>query len=137
MPRGHMPKAEAARAVGRLLAGQTQNEHGVSQSVIQRLWQKYLDTGAVARRRQSGRRRSTSAREDRAIVVMAKRHRFDSAVTLNREFQNASGVRISVQTYRTGLHEANLRARRPAVPPPLTPPCRLSGLCTRPLTLAA
>ena len=107
MPRRHMPKAEAARAVGRLLAGQTQrevaHEHGVSQSVIQRLWQKYLDTGAVTRRRQSGCPRSTSAREDRAIVVMAKHHWFDSAVTLNREFQNASGVRISVQTYRNQL----------------------------------
>ena len=132
MPSRHMPKAEAARAVDRLLAGQTQrevaHEHGVSQSVIQRLWQNYLDTGAVARRRQSGHPRSTSAKEDRAIVVMAKRHRLDSAVTLNREFQNASGVRISVQTYRKGLHEPNLRARRPAVPPPLTPLCRPSGL---------
>ena len=49
MPRRHMPKAEAARAVGRLLAGQTQREvahrHGVSQSVIQRLWQKYWILG--------------------------------------------------------------------------------------------
>ena len=52
---------------------------------------------------------------------MAKRHRFDSAVTLNRVFQNASGVRISVQTYCNRLHEVNLRARRPAVRPPLTP----------------
>ena len=57
---------------------------------------------------------------------MAKRHRFDSAVTFNIEFQNASGVKISVQTYR--LHEANLRARPPAVRPPSTPRHRAARL---------
>ena len=40
MPRRLMPKAEAARAVGRLLSGQIQrevaHEHGVSQSVIKK-----------------------------------------------------------------------------------------------------
>lgn len=41
MPRIHMSREEAARAVGRLMAGQSQRQgaavHGVSQSVIQRL----------------------------------------------------------------------------------------------------
>lgn len=119
-----MPEEEKSRAVGRLLAGQTQRqvayEHNVSQSVIQRLWEKFLQTGAVTRRPQSGRPRSTSEREDRTIVVMAKRQRFESAVALNRDFENASGVHISAQTLRNRLHDANLRARRPVVRPPLT-----------------
>ena len=65
--------------------------------------------------------KATSARNDRAMVVMAKRRRFDSAVSLNRDFARATNVNISVQTYRNRLHEANLRARRPAIRVPLTP----------------
>ena len=124
MPRGHLPIGEAERALSRLQAGGSQRqvaaEHGVGQSVIQRLWQKFLDTGSAARRPQSGRPRSTSASNDRELVIMAKRQRFQSAVALNREFQNVNSVRISAQTFRNRLSEAGLNARRPAVRPPLT-----------------
>jgi hypothetical protein len=62
------------------------------------------------------------------MVVMAKRRRFDSAVSLNRDFARATNVNISVQTYRNILQEANLRARRPAVRVPLTPRHRVNRL---------
>ena len=48
------------------------------------------------------------------------RHRFDNATTLCRDFQNATGVRISTQTIRNQLHDAGLRSRRPAIRVPLT-----------------
>ena len=35
------------------------------------------------------------ARNDRQVVVMAKRQRFQSAVALNKEFRNATAVRNS------------------------------------------
>ncbi len=115
---------EAAQAIGRLLAGESQRQvaraHNVSQSVIQRLWARYQETGSAVRRPGSGRLRATSARNDRAMVVMAKRRRFDSAVTLNRDFSRVTNVNVSVQTFRNRLHEANLHARRPAVRVPLT-----------------
>ena len=54
MPKRHLPVGEAERALGRLQAGESQRqmaaEHGVGQSVIPRLWQKFLDTGSAARR---------------------------------------------------------------------------------------
>lgn len=63
-----MQEAEAAGEVGRLLIREMQHkfvyEHCVSQSVIQRLWQSYLDTKTVARRPKSGCQKSTSAREE-------------------------------------------------------------------------
>ena len=113
MTRRHMSHNEASMAVERLLGGETQRHvaylQNVSQSVIQRLWQKYLDTGTVARRPQNGRPKSTSAREDHTMALMAKRRRFDSAVTLNRDFGRTTGVNISAQTFRNRLHNASLR----------------------------
>ena len=54
------------------------------------------------------------------LVVQARRHRFDNATTLRRDFQNATGMRISTQTIRNLLHDAGLRSRRPAIRVPLT-----------------
>ena len=54
------------------------------------------------------------------LVVQARRHRFDNATTLRRDFQNATGVRISTQTIRNWLHDAGLRSRQPAIRVPLT-----------------
>ena len=62
-----------------------------------------------------GRERSTNEVQDRFLVVQARRHRFDNATTLRRDFQNATGVRISTQTIRNRLHDASLRSRRPAI----------------------
>jgi hypothetical protein len=56
----------------------------------------------------------------RQIALLAKRNRMSSAITLNREFRAASGVRISTQTVRKRLHASGLHARKPAVRPPLT-----------------
>ena len=67
-----------------------------------------------------GRERSTNEVQDRFLVVQARRHRFDNAATLRRDFQNATGVRISTQTIRNRLHDAGLRSRRPAIRVPLT-----------------
>ena len=67
-----------------------------------------------------GRERSTNEVQDRFLVVQARRHRFGSATTLRRNFQNATSVRISTQTIRNRLHDAGLRSRRPAIQVPLT-----------------
>ena len=67
-----------------------------------------------------GRERSTNEVQDRFLLVQARRHRFDNATTLRRDFQNATGVRISTQTIRNRLHDAGLRSRRPAIRVPLT-----------------
>ena len=43
------------------------------------------------------------------------RHDATDLTTLRRDFQNATGVRISAQTIRNRLHDAGLRLRRPAI----------------------
>ena len=67
-----------------------------------------------------GRERSTNEVQDRFLVVQARRHQFNNATTLHRDFQNATGVRISTQTIRNRLHDAGLSSRRPAIRVPLT-----------------
>ena len=123
--RRHLPVGDMERIAGMLLAGQTQryvgHQFNVSHTVVGRVWQRYLDTGSVDERAGRGRPRKTTDRDDRYIVNMAKRRRFESAKTLNADFLDASGVHICEQTVRNRLHAANIRARRPAVRPPLTP----------------
>ena len=108
-----------------LLSGQTQRYVGrqfnVSHTVVGCVWQRYLDTGSVEERAGRGRPRKTTDRDDRYIVNMAKRRKFESAKTLNADFRDASGVHICEQTVRNRFHAANIHALRPAVRPPLTP----------------
>ncbi|GFY00128.1 hypothetical protein TNCV_1342261 [Trichonephila clavipes] len=54
--RSHLTDSEAWRVVGRLEGGQTQAEVaqaiGVSQSVISRIWNHFLETGSVQAKNQ-------------------------------------------------------------------------------------
>jgi hypothetical protein len=65
--------------------------------------------------------RSTTQAQDRCIVHMhqVRCQRFLNAATLNNDFQNATGVRVSTQIVRNRLHDAGLRSRRPAIRFPL------------------
>lgn len=130
--RHHLSGQEAAQAVGMLQAGQVQRavagHFNVSQSVISRLWNRFLATGNVAERPRSGRPRSTSARQDRYLATMARRQRFESAVSLNNDFRLATGVQVTPQTVRNRLHSANLHAYRPVVRPVLTRRHRMARL---------
>ena len=126
--RRHLNSNERQRAFGQPLAGQSQRnvvaQLNVSHSVIDRLWQLYLDTGDVQRRPGQGRPRITTDAQDRRLSLAAKRPCFDSAVALRGDFERTHGMRLSIQTVRNRLHAANLRARRPVVRPPLTAPHR-------------
>jgi transposase len=106
--------------LGGTASGRVATEFRVDRSVITRLWRRFRETGRVADRRRSGRPCCTTARDDRNIVHAARRNPHRSATSLNREMRNASGLRISTQTFRNRLHAAGLRARRPAVRPRLT-----------------
>ena len=92
----------------------------VCPSVVSRMWNRFITTGNVRHLHAGERERSTNGVQDRFLVVQARRHRFDNATTLRRDFQNATGVRISNQTIRNRLHDAGLRSRRPAIRVPLT-----------------
>ncbi|GFW74002.1 transposable element Tcb2 transposase [Trichonephila clavipes] len=113
----HLTDSEAWRVVGRLEGGQTQAEVaqaiGVSQSVISRIWNRFLETGSAGRRPGQGRRWATTPNEDRYLVLTARRHRNINAILLQQHLRSATGTTVSTQTVRNRLHGVGLYARRP------------------------
>ncbi|GFV57028.1 transposable element Tcb2 transposase [Trichonephila clavipes] len=110
---------KASRVVGRLEGGQTQAEVaqaiGVSQSVISRIWNRFLETGSAGRRPIQDRRRATTPNEDRYLVLTARRHRNMNATDLQQHLRSATGTTVSTQTVRNRLHGVGLYDRRPMV----------------------
>ncbi|GFY14196.1 transposable element Tcb2 transposase [Trichonephila clavipes] len=117
--RSHLTDSEAWRVVGRLEGGQTQAEVaqaiGVSQSVISRIWNRFLETGGAGRRPGQGRRLATTPNEDRHLVLTARRHRNMNATLLQQHLRSATGTTVSIQTVRNRLHGVGLYASRPLV----------------------
>ncbi|GFT97578.1 transposable element Tcb2 transposase [Trichonephila clavipes] len=115
--RSHLTDSEAWRVVGRLEGGQTQAEvaqaNGVSQKVISRIWNRFLETGRAGRRPGQGRRWETTPNEDRYLVLTARRHRNMNANLLQQHLHSATGTTVSTQTVRNRLHGVGLYARRP------------------------
>ncbi|GFX43011.1 transposable element Tcb2 transposase [Trichonephila clavipes] len=129
--RSHLIDSEAWRVVGRLEGGQTQVEVaqaiGVSQSVISRIWNRFLETGSAGRRPGQGRRRATTPNKDRYLVLTARRHRNMNATLLQQHLRSATGTTFSTQTVRNRLHGVDLYARRPMVCVRLTSRHRREG----------
>ncbi|GFY30361.1 transposable element Tcb2 transposase [Trichonephila clavipes] len=88
---------------------------GVSQSVISRVWNRFLEAGSAGRRPGQGRRRATTPNEDRHLVVTARRHRNMNATLLQQHLRSATGTTVSTQTVQNWLHGVGLYARRPMV----------------------
>ncbi|GFW71195.1 HTH_Tnp_Tc3_2 domain-containing protein [Trichonephila clavipes] len=88
--------------VGRLEGGETQAEVaqaiGVSQSVISRIWNRFLQTGSAGRRPGQGRRRATTPNEVRYLVLTARKHRNMNATLLQQQLRSANGTTVSTQT---------------------------------------
>ncbi|GFX13949.1 transposable element Tcb2 transposase [Trichonephila clavipes] len=86
--------SEAWRVVGRLEGTKTQAEVaqaiGVSQSVISRIWNRFLETGSAGRRPGQGRRWTTKPNEDRFLVLTARRHRNMNATLLQQHLRSAT-----------------------------------------------
>ncbi|GFU77433.1 transposable element Tcb2 transposase [Trichonephila clavipes] len=117
--RSHLTDLEVWRVVGELDGGQTQAEVaqaiGVSQSVISRIWNRFLETGSAGRRPGQSRRRATTPNEDRHLVLTARRHRNMNATLLQQHLRSATGTTVSTQTVRNRLHGVGVYARRPMV----------------------
>ncbi|GFU26595.1 transposable element Tcb2 transposase [Trichonephila clavipes] len=115
----HLSDSEAWRVVGRLEAGQIQVEVaqaiGVSQSVISRIWNRFLETGSAGRRPGQSRRRAETPNEDRYFVLTARRHQNKNAIPLQQHLRSATGTTVSTQTIRNRTNGVGLYARRPMV----------------------
>jgi len=115
MPR--LRQNERERAVGMVQAGMRHedvaNQFGCSKLTITRLMSRVRQTGGTADRPRSGRPRVTSERQDRHIRLIHLRNRFIPATITAAQTPGRHNPRISPQTVRNRLREANLRARRP------------------------
>ncbi|KAK7106755.1 hypothetical protein V1264_017975 [Littorina saxatilis] len=80
-----------------------------------------------------GQPKKTTPREDRLIERLALQTRTASSSIIRRQLRVATNTNISQQTIRNRLHGFNLRSRRPAVRPRLTPAHRAArrAFCRR------
>lgn len=99
-----------------------------SQSVISRLICRHRETGTTSRRAGSGSSRITTPRQDRCLVIQARRQPFETARQLQQHLHNATGVLISDQTVRNRLLEFGLTSYRPLRSPARTPAHRRQRL---------
>ncbi|GFW94258.1 transposable element Tcb2 transposase [Trichonephila clavipes] len=92
----------------------------VDQSVISRLWQRFQRTRDVTRQPISGRPRVITLRQDRCLVISARRQRGSTDRELRSTLTVATGMRISRQTVYMRLNHAGMYTKRPAICIPLT-----------------
>ncbi|GFV46949.1 transposable element Tcb1 transposase [Trichonephila clavipes] len=122
--RKHLGDFLRGRSIGRLECRRTQLEvsekHGITQSVISRLWQRFQDDGNVSRCYSTCRPRVTTPNEDRYLAVTAKRNRRSTASDLSRQLSSATGTTVARQTVYRRLGHNGLYARRHVRCVPLT-----------------
>jgi transposase len=89
---------------------------GVSKDTVRRWWKVFQETGSVRPKRKRGPKRKTTARADRLLTRLAKRHRFGTA----RELLQYWHEQVSIWTVYRRLRESGFRRRRPVKRPLLT-----------------
>lgn len=114
---------ECTRILTMLEDGRSQRDTarmvGVSLSTVQRVLQRFQETGSNLRRPGTGRRRCTTAREDQYLVTTMLRNRFLTGVELRNQFVRLGGSNPSAWTVRRRLAEGNLKPLKPANGPKL------------------
>ncbi|GFW65234.1 transposable element Tcb2 transposase [Trichonephila clavipes] len=122
--RYHIDDFIRGRIIGKIEEGRkitdVAREFDITHSVISRLWKSFKTTGMSSRRHGGGRVRSTTAIEDRYIVLSAKRNRRTTAQQVANQFLAASGKQISRKSVARRLRGGGLYARRHVVCVPLT-----------------
>jgi transposase len=96
---------QVARAVALIQYGHSirhvSRDLRVSPSVIQRLWNRFLETGQYVRRAAQGRNRKTTQNQDRFLVLSSLRKRTATARDLLNDLRRAHGIEISVKLLET------------------------------------
>jgi transposase len=122
----------SARAIALVHVGfsirEAANSLGFARSSVHRAVLRFRQTGGYTRRPGSGRRRSTSARDNRYITMLSLRNRHMTAVEIRNQLERVREVNVNERTVRRRLGEANLGAYRPATGPELLRGHRVSRL---------
>ncbi|GFX77016.1 transposable element Tcb2 transposase [Trichonephila clavipes] len=115
--RNHLDNFTRGRMIGKLKEGRTATspaaEFGINKSVVSCAWKAFQTTGTVVRKVGGGRPRTTTAGDDRYIILQAKRGRRQSVSVIAQELSTATGRQVSRFTVARRLHEGGLFTRRP------------------------
>ncbi|GFS91924.1 transposable element Tcb2 transposase [Trichonephila clavipes] len=87
-------------------------EFGINKSVVSRAWKAFQATGTAVRKVGGVRPRTTTAGDDRYIILQAKRGRRQSASVIAQPLSTATGRQLSRFTVARRLHKG---AYSPAV----------------------
>lgn len=116
--------AQVSKAVTLIEIGRSYKEVAqtlqVSKSVIFRIVRRYRQTGEYTRRAGQGRKRVTSARDDRFMTSSVLRNRTLTSSEVRSTLQDVRQVTISTKTVRRRLKEAGIKSYLPARGPLLT-----------------
>ena len=124
--------ALAAKVVALVEDGRSQRyvaeRLAIGRTRVQRIYQRFQETGSLERRAGSGRKKATSQRDDRFIVSKVLRDRHTTAVKVKNLLQEVRNVDVSEWTVRRRLREANLKTYKPAKGPKLLPRHKVARL---------
>ncbi|GFV78022.1 transposable element Tcb2 transposase [Trichonephila clavipes] len=110
--RNHLDDFTCGRMIGKLKEGRTA-EFGIIKSVVSRAWKAFQTTGTALRKVGGGRLRTTTAGDDRYIILHAKRGRRQSGSVIAQQISTATGRQVSQFTVARRLHKEGLFIRRP------------------------
>ncbi|GFY04625.1 transposable element Tcb2 transposase [Trichonephila clavipes] len=115
--RNHLDNFTCGRLIGKLEEGRTVTsvaaEFGINKSVVSRAWKAFQTTGTAVRKVGGGRPRTTTAGDDRNIMLQAKRGRRQSASVIAQQWATSVAVYCSQTPSQRGP------IRPPSCPVPL------------------
>ncbi|GFY14856.1 transposable element Tcb2 transposase [Trichonephila clavipes] len=115
--RNHLDNFTRGRMIGKLEEGHTVTsvaaEFGINKSVVSCAWKAFQTTGTVVKKVGGCRPRTTSAGDDRYIILQAKRGRRKSTSVIPQQLSTATEREVSRFTVARRLHKEGLFARRP------------------------
>ncbi|GFW72159.1 elongation of very long chain fatty acids protein 4 [Trichonephila clavipes] len=101
------------KAGGRAYRHSVAAEFGIDKSVVLCAWKAFQTTGTALRKVGGGRPRTTTAGEDRYIILQAKRDRRQSASVIAQQLSTAMGRQVSRFTVARRLRKGGLFSSRP------------------------
>ncbi|GFS90261.1 transposable element Tcb2 transposase [Trichonephila clavipes] len=118
MPRrNHLDHFTRGRMIGKLEEGRTVTsvaaKFGMNKIVVSRAWKAFQTTGTAVRKVGGGLPRTTTAGDDRYIILQAKRGRRQSASVIAQQLSTATGRQVLRFTVARCLHKGGLFAHRP------------------------
>ena len=93
----------------------------ISPATVQSIEEKFKKVGNLENQPGRGRKRKTTARQDRSLIKRFEINPRSSTTAAAKELVESFGLSLTSQTIRNRLHEANLHGRIPRNKPYISP----------------